>query len=62
MTQDRGFPGGTMVKNPPAGVGDMGLIPGSGRSPAGGHGNPLQYLCLINTRLESIGLYRVRHD
>ena len=37
-----------MVKNPPAGVGDMGLIPGSGRSPAGGHGNPLQYSCLEN--------------
>ena len=31
-----------MVKNPPADAGDMGLIPGSGRSPAGGHGNPLQ--------------------
>ena len=40
-----------MVKNPPAKAGDvedMGLIPGSGRSPGGGHGNPLQYSCLEN--------------
>ena len=37
------------VKTPPANagdVGDMGLIPGLGRSPAGGNGNPLQYSCL----------------
>ena len=31
-----------MVKNPPTNAGDAGLIPGSGRSPGGGHGNPLQ--------------------
>ena len=40
-----------MVKNPPANaraVRDMGSIPGSGRSPGGGHGNPLQYSCLDN--------------
>ena len=40
-----------MVKNPPANAGDMkdmGLIPGSGRSTGGGHGNPLQYSCLEN--------------
>ena len=40
-----------VVKNPPANtgdVGDMGSIPGSGRSPGGGHGNPLQYSCLEN--------------
>ena len=39
------------VKNLPASagdVGDLGSIPGSGRSPAGGHGNPLQYSCLEN--------------
>jgi len=36
-----GFPCGSVVKNPPADAGDMGLIPGSGRSPEGGHGNPL---------------------
>ena len=40
-----------MVKNPPANAGDtgdMGLIPGLGRSPRGGNGNPLQYSCLGN--------------
>ena len=39
------------VKNPPANAGeirDVGLVPVSGRSPAGGHGNPLQYSCLEN--------------
>ena len=38
-----------VVRNPPANVGDtrdMGLIPGLGRSPGGGHGNRLQYSCL----------------
>ena len=38
-----GFPGGAVVKNPSAYSGDIGLIPGSGRSPGGGTGNPLQY-------------------
>ena len=40
-----------VVKNPPANPGDLkdaGLIPRSGKSPAGGHGNPLQYSCLEN--------------
>ena len=40
-----------LVKNPPANTGDIkdvSLIPGSGRSPGGGHGNPLQYSCLEN--------------
>ena len=37
-----------MVKNPPASVGDAGLILGSRRSPGGGHGNPLEYSCLEN--------------
>jgi len=40
-----------LVKNPPASVGesrDPGSIPGSKRSPGGGHGNPLQYSCLEN--------------
>ena len=39
------------AKNPPASTGDtrdLGLIPGSGRSPEGGHGNPRQYSCLEN--------------
>ena len=39
-----GFPG----KNPPAHAGDVGSIPGSGRSPGGENGNPLQYSCLEN--------------
>ena len=47
-----GFPGGASSKEPPptnAGdIRDSGLIPGFGRSPAGGHGNPLQYSCLEN--------------
>ena len=38
-----------MIKNPPANAGDMSSIPGSGRSPEGGHGNPLQYSCLENS-------------
>ena len=37
-----------MRKNPPANVGDPGSVPGSGRSPGGGSGNPLQYSCLEN--------------
>ena len=41
-----GFPGGSVVKNPPANAGDTGSIPGLGRSPGGGNGNPLQYSCL----------------
>ena len=36
-----GFPGGSEVKNLPAHAGDMGLIPGLGRSPGEGNGNPL---------------------
>ena len=47
----RGLPGGRVVKNPPANAGDIGyarLIPGSGRSPGGGHGNWIQYSYLKN--------------
>ena len=44
-----GFPGGTVVKNPPANAGDADSIPGSGRSPGVGNGNPLQYPCLENS-------------
>ena len=46
-----GFPGSSMVKNPPANAGDagdMGSIPGSGRSHGEGNGNLLQYSCLEN--------------
>ena len=48
----KGFPGGSVVKNPPANagdIGDAGLIPGSERSPGSGNGNPLQYSCLENS-------------
>ena len=61
-----------VVKNLPDSAGDVrdvGLIPGSGRSPEGGHGNPLLYSCLENAmdrgvsgRLQSKGLQRVGHD
>ena len=59
------------VKNPPANAGDIwdkGSIPGSGRSPGGGHGNPLQYSCwrIPWTKepggLQSMGSQRVRYD
>ena len=43
-----GFPGVSVVKNPPANAGDLGSFPGFGRSPGGGHGNPLQFSCLEN--------------
>ena len=45
------FPGAVMVKNPPAKVGDVrntSPIPGSGRFPGEGQGNPLHYSCLEN--------------
>ena len=44
-----GFPGGAVVKNPPANARDVGLIPGLGRCPGVGNGNPLQYSCLENS-------------
>ena len=43
------FPGGSVVKNPPANTGDTGLIPGLGRYPGGGNGNSLHYSCLENS-------------
>ena len=60
-----------MVKNLPPNAGDirdMGLIPGSERSPGGGHDNPLQYSCLENHRDREAwwatvpGVARVRQD
>ena len=42
------FPGGLVVKDPPAKAGDKGLTPGSGRSPGEGNGNRLQCSCLEN--------------
>ena len=43
-----GLPGGSDGKESACNVGDSGLIPGSGRSPGEGNGNPLQYSCLEN--------------
>ena len=42
------FPGGSDGKASVYNAGDLGLIPGLGRSPGGGNGNPLQYYCLEN--------------
>ena len=53
MLKARGFPGGAVVKNPFASAGDArdaGSIPGLGRSPGEGNGNPLQYSCLENSK------------
>ena len=48
----KGVPGASLVaqmgKNPPANAGGLGSVPGLGRSPGGGHGNPVQYSCLEN--------------
>ena len=66
-----GFPGSTVVKNLPANAGDpgdMGSIPGLGRSPGGGRGNPFQYSCLGNFMNRGAwsatvhGVIRVRHS
>ena len=46
-----GFPGGSVAKNPPANAGDtrdVGLLPGLGRSPGGGHGDPLHAMDMKN--------------
>ena len=43
-----GFPGGLEVKASASNTGDLGSIPGLGRSPGEGNGNPLQYSCLEN--------------
>ena len=63
-----GFPGVSVVKNLPANAGNAGLIPGLGRFPGEGNGNPVQYSCLGNPwteepgGLQSIGSQRVRHS
>ena len=46
--EKRGLPWWLSDKNPPVSAGDPGLIPGVGRSPREGNGNPLQYSCLGN--------------
>ena len=43
-----GFPGGSASKESSCNAGDLGLIPGLGISPGGGHSNTLQYSCLEN--------------
>ena len=50
LNSNEGFLGGSVVKNPPANAGGAGSIPGSGRPPAEGNGNPLQYSCLGNPK------------
>ena len=63
-----GLPGSSMVKNLPANVGDMSLIPESGRFPREGNNNPLQYYRLENPNDRGArqtivhGVARVRHD
>jgi len=66
-----GFPGGSVGKEPACNAGDIkdvGSIPGSGRSPGGGHGNLLQYSCLENPMDRGVWratihrLQRVGHD
>ena len=42
------FPGGSDGKESACNTGDLGSVPGLGRSPGGGHGHPLQYSCLEN--------------
>ena len=68
--REKGFSGGSVVKNLPADAGDArdpGLIPELGRSPGGGNGNPLQYSCLEIPWTEEpgrlqYGIARVRHN
>ena len=63
-----GFPGGLVVKNLPAKAEDLGLIPGLGRSPGEGNGNPLRYSWLENPmdrgawRATVQGVTRAGHD
>ena len=62
-----GFPAGTDSKESTFNVGDLGLVPGSGRSPGEGNDHPFQYSCLENSveveldRPQSMGSQRVRH-
>ena len=47
-----GFPGGSDGKESACSAGDLGSVPGLGRSPGGGHGNSLQYSCLENLHVQ----------
>ena len=57
-----GFPGGSDDKESTCNAGDLDLIPGLGRSPGGGHSNPIQSSCLENPHRWSLGSQRVRQD
>ena len=62
------FPGGSDGKASACNAGEPGSIPGSGRSPGEGNGNPLQHSCLEipwmeePDRLQSVGSQRIEHD
>ena len=64
----KAFPGGSVIRTPPGNAGDKGSIPGSGRAPGKGNGNPLQYSFLENPMDRGIwqatvhGVARVGHD
>ena len=64
----RGFPHDSVGKESACNAGDLGLIPGSGRSPGEGNSNPLQYSRLENPmdrgtwQATDYGIARVRHD
>ena len=68
MSVNMGFPCSSVSKESGCSAGDPGSIPGSGRSPGEGNGNPLQYPCLENLMdqapggLQSMRLQRVKHD
>ena len=52
MASPMAFPSGSVVRHPPANAGDVDSIPGLGRFPGEGNGNPLQYPCLEIPRTE----------
>ena len=69
LVKNLGFPGGSDGKESVCNVGDLGLILGMGRSPGGGHGNPLQYFLLGESPrteepggLQCMGSPRVGHE
>ena len=55
MDSLKAFPGGSVIKTPPGNAGDKGSIPGSGRSPGKGNGNPLQVSCLGKFHGQRVG-------
>ena len=66
MSLNSRFPGGSDGKESVCNAGDLCSIPGSGRSPGEGNGNPLQYSCQENPKdrgtWQSMGLQRVGHN